>query len=281
VGALLRYLLPLENANKALARCQNELSSKPFAESHYGGQEVDYSIFRKGTFALKRSNLHLALKKSFLFPYLLAIREFSRSFRNVDFTQFGEREVISQLIPEESGTFLDIGAGRPISGNNTFFLYKKGWSGILVDPIRANCVSSRLVRSRDLCINAIVGKTERTRFFEFFPYEFSTTSSQVASKVSKEFDYVELISEYEIEGLTAASLFKKLPQNNFVFLNIDTEGSDYEVLESLDLRVNQPNLICIEEWDFESASTTKVGELLFQHGYKLIARAGLSSFYLK
>jgi Methyltransferase FkbM domain len=230
---------------------------------------------------LKRSKLHSALKKSFLFPYFLAIRELSRSFRKVDFTQFGEQEIIRQLIPQESGTFLDIGAGRPISGNNTFFLYKKGWSGILVDPIRANCISSRLVRRRDLCINAIVGKTESTRFFEFFPYEYSTTSTQVAGKVPKEFDYVELISEYEIEGLSAASLFMKLPKNTFVFLNIDTEGSDYDVLESLDLRVNQPNLICIEEWDFESGSTTKVNELLFQHGYKLMARAGLSTFYMK
>ena len=230
---------------------------------------------------MKSSKITLALRKSFLFPYFLAIREFSRSFRNVDFTQFGEQEIIRQLIPQGNGTFLDIGAGRPISGNNTYFLYKKGWSGILVDPIRANCISSRLVRRRDLCVNAIVGKNERTRFFEFFPYEFSTTSSRVASKVSKDFDYVELISEYEIEGLTAASLYTKLPKNTFVFLSIDTEGSDYEALESLDLRVNQPNLICIEEWDFESGSATKVSELLFQHGYKLMARAGLSSFYMK
>lgn len=230
---------------------------------------------------MKISELSLSLKSSWIFPYLLAFKEFLRGQRTIDFTQFGEQEIIASLVPEKGGSYLDIGAGRPVSGNNTFFLYKKGWSGVLVDPIKANTISSRHVRRRDTCINALVSTFEKITFFEFFPYEFSTTRDSIAKKVSEEIPFAKLVGQYDVIGVSAASLFQKLPQSHFVFLNIDTEGSDYEVLISLDLAVNKPDLICIEEWDFKGSNVTISGELLSRHGYTLVARAGLSSFYMK
>ncbi len=212
---------------------------------------------------------------------MLAFKEFLRGLRTIDFTQFGEQEIIASLVPEKRGLYLDIGAGRPVSGNNTFFLYKKGWSGVLVDPIKANTISSRLVRRRDTCINALVSTSKKFTFFEFFPYEFSTTRDSIAKQVSAEIPFAKLIGQYEVIGVSAASLFQKLPKSYFVFLNIDTEGSDYEVLISLDLAANKPDLICIEEWDFKASSFTKSGELLSRYGYTLVARVGLSSFYRK
>jgi hypothetical protein len=156
-----------------------------------------------------------------------------------------------------------------------------GWSGILVDPIKANSLSSRLIRPRDICINGLVGDFAKSKFFEFFPYEYSTISPEIASKISFENPSVKLVAKYDVMGMSASELFQKLPKREFVFVNIDVEGIDLEVLRSLNLEINRPDLICIEEWEFESSRKTLVGKLLSQYGYNFIERVGLSSFYMK
>lgn len=221
---------------------------------------------------------HSTLRKHFIFPYLLAVKEFLIGFSKRDFSQFGEQSVLSNIVPNIPGYYLDIGSGRPVSGNNTFFLYRRGWSGILVDPIKTNILASRIIRKRDLHFNLIVGSKGRKTFFEFFPYEYSTTSPEIAAGLSLK-ENVKLLSSYEIEVESADSFYSLLPSNSFVVLNIDAEGSDYEILESLNLKLNRPNIILIEEWDFSPVKKTLIGELLTQFGYRLIARAGLTSVY--
>jgi hypothetical protein len=221
------------------------------------------------------------IRKSLFFPYLLAFKEYMRGRRSRDLSQFGEHEIISKLIPNSPGSYLDIGSGRPVSGSNTYALYKMGWSGILVDPIKVNIVSSKLIRSRDRCFNAIVGNVGKTTFYEFFPYQFSTTSLDVAKNVLMENEWVQFVRQYSVLGESAAYFYEKVPPRQFVFVNIDAEGFDFEVLLSLNLNVNRPNLICIEDWGFEKSGRSRISDLLLSHGYTLVDQSGPSFFYMK
>lgn len=207
----------------------------------------------------------------------LAVKEYAKARKPGDFTQFGESEVIQGLVPS-LGVYLDIGSGRPVSGSNTFGLYKLGWRGILADPLRANIVSSKLVRKRDIAIQCIVGSEATSTFFEMHPYEYSTLSVEIVDSLISGKKAI-MLQAYKVKGLLASTLYNMLPSHSFSFVNIDAEGFDFEVLLSLDLKKNKPNLICIEEWDHSSHQKSRIRDLLELHEYRFVARTGVSNFY--
>jgi len=73
------------------------------------------------------------------------------------YSQFGEDVILLNLMGSGIGTYIDIGAGHPIRGSNTYALYRNGRSGILIDPILANVELARKRRPRDKALCALVG----------------------------------------------------------------------------------------------------------------------------
>jgi hypothetical protein len=35
---------------------------------------------------------------------------------------------------KERGTYIDVGGGHPVAGSATFWFYKRGWNGVVVEP---------------------------------------------------------------------------------------------------------------------------------------------------
>ena len=52
-----------------------------------------------------------------------------------DGSQFDEDEILAGLLPEEFGVYVDIGAFDPVECSNTWQFYKRGWRGLLVEPL--------------------------------------------------------------------------------------------------------------------------------------------------
>src|SRR6266404_5627195 len=71
-------------------------------------------------------------------------------------SQFGEDKIVASLLPEK-GTYLDIGAYHPHLYSNTYLLYKKGWSGTVVEPNPDMFVLWRVFRPKDTFVNCAVG----------------------------------------------------------------------------------------------------------------------------
>jgi len=66
------------------------------------------------------------LRNSLIGPALIAGKEKFRGLKGGDFSQYGEQSLISELVPSIPGSYLDIGSGRPVSGSNTYQLYRLG-----------------------------------------------------------------------------------------------------------------------------------------------------------
>jgi len=148
--------------------------------------------------------------------------------------------------------------------------------------MRTNFLSSKLVRPRDKSFNSLVGFKDSTLFYEFFPYEYSTASKVEAEKLlSKSPTVVQVIRTHNIKSAPASYFFEMLPANNYVFLNVDVEGVDLQVLKSLDFRQNRPDLICVEEWGLTEEGRSPIREFLMNFGYEFVNRTGLSNFYKK
>ena len=74
--------------------------------------------------------------------------------------------------------------------------------------------------------------------------------------------------------------FESLITKNFDFLNIDLEGHDYEVLQTINLKKYNPKLICIEILE-NCLDKENIFNFLKQYNYSFIKNLGPSYFFRK
>jgi hypothetical protein len=191
----------------------------------------------------------------------------------------GEDILIEALRAGQEMSFIDIGSGLPCWGNNTYALYRKGLNGLLVDPIGRNIKISKIFRPRDKSVLGAVGMEKGSLvFYQFEPYEFSTLSFEVYKKRIAQ-EGARFLGSFDVPIYTLKDLFEKLDSDKPVFLSIDVEGYELEVLRGNDWEVYKPYIICIEEWENPINANTEVRAFLESMGYSLQIYNGLNSFY--
>ena len=161
--------------------------------------------------------------------------------------QSSEDAILQILLPEKNGMYIDIGCGNPIKTSNTYVFYKRGWRGVVVDPISLNQKLFRILRPNDKFILSVVGgKTLTSKFWEFRPYEYSTVNQELAEELITN-NRANLVEINELPNLAMSDLdFPMNPQQPSL-LCIDVESLDYEVLLSNDWERILPRVICVEE----------------------------------
>ena len=222
--------------------------------------------------------LRLKIKRKDFFFQLL-ISEHRKSKRDMDFSQHGEQVILQKLLANRNpGHYIDIGAGLPVTGSNTFFLYKVGWSGVLIDPLTKPKLLATILRPRDRFEKVAIGANERQFFYEFYPYQFSTFSQTEAEKLISTSRAI-LVRKKNLRFRKLSDIFESLPKNAFVFLSVDAEGLDLEVIKTLDLNIQRPRVICIEDHENETPMSS-IKTYLEKNEYIHYANAGISSVYI-
>lgn len=196
------------------------------------------------------------------------------------FSQYSEDLIIQSYFPrgKRNGRYVDVGCHHPRRGSNTYGLYKKGWSGILIDLEECKVKANQMARRRDQVVLAAVSdKEEWLDIYSDKKYSTNTTIKRQDDRDGKS-----LIGRIKTQTLT-----KILEENNFPtqfeLLSIDVEGVDFEVLKGLDLKIYQPEIICIENWKalsgIDSILASETHQYLIKQNYQLIALTGLSTIY--
>jgi len=193
--------------------------------------------------------------------------------------QSAEDAILQILLPEKNGIYIDIGCGNPIKTSNTFVFYKRGWKGLVVDPISLNQKLFRILRPKDKFILSVVGsKTPTTKFWEFRPYEYSTANQELAQELIAT-NRVNLVDIKVLPNLEMSDLdFPMNPQQPSL-LCIDVESLDFEVLLSNDWKRILPRVICVEELS-SPTKPDQIESFLNSVGYAKYAWVGISSIYL-
>ena len=79
------------------------------------------------------------------------------------------------------------------------------------------------------------------------------------------------------ETTTLNSIFKKYLKNNTIdYLSVDTEGSEYEILQGLNFELYKPNIITVEH-NYNIQKRRKIYNLLVSKKYKRVFKS-LSRF---
>lgn len=174
--------------------------------------------------------------------------------------------IIDDLLGNKrNGFYVDIGANDPLRGNNTMRFYKRGWSGINIEPNKAHCRKFVAKRPRDITLNiGISQKAGKGIFFSFFPDTRSTFSETCAKRlVNRGF---KLVSSSEIELRPLADILEEYGNNRTIdFMSVDTEGYDKQVLLRNNWDKFRPLIICVESGD------ESIGQLLSELGYFKVA----------
>ena len=213
------------------------------------------------------------LYKPYLYFKILWLDKYLISKKS--YSQCGEDKLITNFFFKKkifNGTYLDIGAFNPIKYNNTFLLFKSGWSGINIDLNQTSIDLFNILRPKDKNICAAISdKKEKVKVFMeniFSPLNTILKNQSIKLKSTNNRKKI-----YLIQTKTIGSIVKK----QFDFLNIDVEGMDFRVLKSINLKKYKPSLICIEILDKKNVFNVK--NYLKRLNYLYIKKLGPSYFF--
>ncbi|MCR4313207.1 MAG: FkbM family methyltransferase [Candidatus Roizmanbacteria bacterium] len=210
---------------------------------------------------LKERNYKKFIKKTLLFKIYKIIFDYNSVWRpKVSYSQCGEDLIIEFLfnwLKIRKPVYLDIGANDPIKISNTYYFYKKGSRGVLIEPDPNLCIKLRAKRKKDVCLNIGIGPGNTETIANFYVMSADTLSTFSQKEAEK-------YTEYGNKKIKEVKKIKLLPinsviENNFKrtpnLVSIDTEGKDLEILKSLDWGKYRPEVFCIETLTYTENNT--------------------------
>lgn len=219
------------------------------------------------------------IKKKFpsFYNFLRKIKDYFVKLYRKSYSQFGEDMVLSSFLFEdkiENGFYVDVGAYHPKKYSNTYFYYKKGWSGINIDAKPGSMELFNKQRRRDINLEVGVSKEEKKLYFYIFKESaYNTFSKELADSCMK--NKIPFDKKVEINNLRLENILDKyLPKNKKIdFMSIDVEGLDLQVLESSNWSKYIPTYVLIEMHNFsiKSIMESDIYRFLINKGYKLVS----------
>lgn len=200
----------------------------------------------------------------------------------VSFSQMGEDVIVWHLLnhylnPNESKFYVDVGAFHPKRYSNTRFLSLQGWTGINIDANSESIAEFNKVRPND--INICVGVGPEVGESSYYKFEngwnaANTLSAEFADKVAgmgggAASEKVTI----KIKPLNDI-LVESLPVNKSIdFMDIDVEGMDRIVAQSLDLNRFRPKVLSIELHDIDIYNLNQdlTIQYFIKNNYKLMS----------
>ncbi|WP_289031889.1 FkbM family methyltransferase [uncultured Algoriphagus sp.] len=234
-------------------------------------------------------NLFLRLSRKLPLKFRNILKKLAWAYTDwVSFNSYsgeGEDMILRKIFyKKEKGFYVDVGAYHPKKSSNTYFFYKRGWSGINIDAMPGSMKLFNRLRKRDINLEIPLGKKgETVKYYEFEDKALNRFESPKLQKKDSSKSHNRLIKIHQLQSDSLNSILgKHLPQNQKIdFLSIDVEGQEFWILESFDFEKYQPDWILTEIWNYsmESQSNGKVDSLLKEKGYRPTAKTLNTVFY--
>ncbi len=186
----------------------------------------------------------------------------------------GEDLFIENFFKNKRGLYVDVGAYHPLELSNTYLLHKRKWEGINIDINSLSIEYFNFLRPNDINLNLGVTKKNSTKtiYFQKKKSPLNTLNLTHAKKI-----FSNKFKKKKIKTKTLTTILDKtrFKGKEIDFLNIDTEGNDLEVLQSLDFKKYIPKLICVELIDHfnpdqKKIKKHKIYKFLINKKYKLV-----------
>ncbi len=175
--------------------------------------------------------------------------------------------VLSELNYKRNGYFIEFGATNGIDLSNTYLLETEyGWSGILAEPAKIWHADLDKNRKAQIDKRCVWKHTGESLFFNETNYaELSTIDSLSSS------DYHAKAREggkkYSVQTISLVDLLSEYQAPEEIdYLSIDTEGSEFDILENFDFQRYKFKIITCEH--NYSPMREKLNSLFQKNGYR-------------
>jgi FkbM family methyltransferase len=191
--------------------------------------------------------------------------------RAISYSQFGEDLWLARRFERQApGFYVDVGAYDPFNASNTLLLYRRGWTGINIEPNPA--ALARLLRFRPRDINLGVAISDRAGEANFIiagsfsgletpDHLWSSQSPTRTIVATRRLDSV--LAEHRALG-------------EIDLLDVDCEGHELTVLRSNDWERFRPTVVLVES---HPSSGSGADAFLAQAGYRRLERLGLTVIF--
>ncbi len=194
------------------------------------------------------------------------------------FSQYNQDKFLNEVVffNKKEGFFIDIGAHDGISFSNSLFFERyNGWSGICVEPNPS--VFNKLVSNRkSINLNVCIGsENKKVKFTQIEGY------SEMLSGITEKYDdrHLERINNYiltkggtkkeiEVEMIPLNDI-DELKNKKIDFISIDTEGNEFDIVNSIRFDLLNVKSLVIENNYKDSSIKEYLSSQGFEYIYKL------------
>ena len=179
---------------------------------------------------------------------------------------------------QQRGTYIDIGAGHPVAGSVSFWFYRRGWAGVVVEPQDNLVRLHRRLRPRDSILQSLIGRGDDE--LEFYAFDrlhgLSTTVKDYADAANEPFRTLRM------KSVSLAQLCESHSLGTIDFLKIDAEGAEGDIIAGADWKRFRPGIVLVEAIAPGSGEATweRWEHLLLANGYRFALFDTLNRFYV-
>ena len=204
-------------------------------------------------------------------------------FGTISFSQFGEDMILRNLfLGKKDGFYVDVGAHDPIRYSNTYYFYKQGWSGIVIDPLPGAFSRFAAIRPRDIALSiGISDEPGELQYYCFSQSLYNTFSSEQAGKVEMTGNPLQEVLTIPVRRLDDV-LECYLPKGHSLdLLSIDAEGYDLHILRSNNWVAFKPKTIVVENLSIDPSrlEQDEICKFLNKLNYSLVGFTHMSLFF--
>ncbi len=216
-----------------------------------------------------------------IFIKLKIVRSFSQEGEDI----IVERIFKSLKIKYNEIFYLDIGAGHPIRYSNTLLFYVKGSQGVNVDPNIKNIELYKYLRPKDISCDMLLG--DSTNPVDFYVYEQPELNTTNIDKVKKlKLHNIFHLEKKKLIKKNINQFFNEILKNKISsinFFNLDVEGSELELIKSINWKLFKPKIISIEiPFDnIDSIYENEICRILFNNNYKIFSKLYNSLIFIR
>lgn len=204
------------------------------------------------------------------------------------YSQWGQDEYIYNNFfkNKKNGYFLEIGADDGLRFSNCAFFEKElGWNGIAVEA-RKDAFNNLIKNRNCICLNKVLSdKIEETKFLELKGYGIGLSGiidkyderhiNRINNEIKNPNHKSKEIITVKTEKLN--DILDNYDVINIDFLSIDTEGSEIDILKTLDFNKYNINVITIED----NYNDIKLMNFFKDRNYKFVKQIECDKIFIK
>ena len=215
-------------------------------------------------------------------------------FNKTSTSQSGEDTIVSYILyvlglAFSECTYLDLGANHAKELSNTYYFYKHGARGVLVEANPKLIPELKFFRHGDIILNYCLVENQTLETIDFYLIDngdgLSSPFKENVEQCLKKNQNLKMGDTVKVKTITLKQILDKYFDKAPTILNIDIEGSEFNILKTIDFNAWRPLIIIVEMIPYQLGLVTEnknkeILEFMKKNNYTEYAFTGINSIFL-